>query len=240
MKKNLHFLKKNTGIILAMYLPLSLLCSCSKISNNINPSPQGALAVIDVSPDAPAFDFYFAATQVNTVPLVYGSGISYFQANAGEIAVGFYNQGTTTKVVGDTINLKANTSYTLFLTNLIAKHDLLYLTDTLNHPAANTATIRFVDVSPDAPAVDFAVRKGPVLATNRTYKTFTSFMTIQPGINDTLEIRQAGTSTVLASVPTVNITANEIYTVWLYGLANTSVAAQKLNAGAMINFNFNY
>jgi len=239
MKNPLQILKKHTGIIAAICLPV-ILASCNKITNNVNPSPIAALAVIDVSPDAPAFDFYFGSTQINTVPLVYGSGISYFQENAGEVALGFYNEGTTTKVVGDTINLKANTSNTLFLTNLIAKHDFLYLTDTLNQPATNIATIRFVDVSPDAPAVDFVIKGGAVLATNRTYKTYTSFMTITPKVNDTLEVLQSGTTTVLASVPTITITSNEIYTVWLYGLANTTVASEKLAAGAMTNFNFNY
>jgi hypothetical protein len=239
MENTLQIFKKHAGIIVAAFLPV-ILYSCTKITPNPNPSPQADLAVIAVSPDAPAFDFYFSTTQVNTAPLVYGSGISYFQANAGEVALGFYNQGTTTKVVTDTVNIKANTSNTLFLTNLIAKHDFLFLTDTLNQPAVGTATIRFVDVSPDAPAVDFAIRGGSVLATHRLYKTFTSFMTIQPKLSDTLEIRQSGTSTVLASIPTVTITSNEIYTVWLYGLANTTVAAQKLKAGAMVNFNFNY
>jgi len=65
-------------------------------------------------------------------------------------------------------------------------------------------------------------------------------MTITPKVNDTLEVLQSGTTTVLASVPTITITSNEIYTVWLYGLANTTVASEKLAAGAMTNFNFNY
>jgi len=99
-------------------------------------------------------------------------------------------------------------------------------------------SIRFVDLSPDAPAVDFVIRNGASLVTSKTYKSFSTFVPILVKSNDTLDVRQAGTTTVLASIPGISIQEGSVYTVWLEGLYNTTNASEKIGLNIMINANF--
>jgi hypothetical protein len=240
MKNPYQISKQSAGIITAAFLLSTIALSCTKTIQNTPQVPTAVMEVVDASPDAPLLDFYINGTQVNASTVGLGGGIAYFSVQAGKISATFNQTGTTQKLAADSLNLTANTSYTLFLANLIAKPDFILLKDTIVQPATGMCSLRFVDVSPDAPAVDLIIKKGAVLLTsNKSYKGYTSFLPLQQNVADTLEVVKTGTSTVLASAPGFDFMAGSVYNVTLYGLASQT-NSEKLALGIDQIFTFNF
>jgi hypothetical protein len=102
-----------------------------------------------------------------------------------------------------TINAAANTYHSVYLSGKAQQPEVLVTTDDLSRPAQGKAKIRFVHLSPDGTAVDFAGAKStiatrPILIGNRTYNTSSDFISIDEGFY-TFELRNAGTSTVITT-----------------------------------------
>lgn len=221
MKNVQQNLKRRAGIIGMVCLLAVSLSSCLKNNTNdtIVQQPVALLAVLDASPDAPSLDFYLDNNKVNNVPIQYGNGLDYFKAYTGKRAATFFASGTTTKIKTDTVTFKENTFYSLFLANVASKPDYLLTVDSLKNPVAGMATIRLVNVSPDAPALDLGIKGGTLIASNRTYKTYSSFIPVSGNLSYILEVRQAGTSNVLVTIPNTKYYPGAVYTVWVHGLA---------------------
>ncbi|HAD33406.1 MAG TPA: cell wall anchor protein, partial [Chitinophagaceae bacterium] len=95
------------------------------------------------------------------------------------------------------------------------------------------AHVRFVHLSPDAPAVDVAVTGGSVVFANKAFKTYTAFTPLDAGTYN-LEVRVAGTSTVALPLPGIALTAGKIYTVFAKGFLG-GTGAQALGAQIIVN-----
>ncbi len=188
---------------------------------NGNPytGPVAYLSVIDASPDAGSLDFYLDKNLANPYALTYGNGLAYINAYTGKRLASFYKAGTSTLVKKDSVTLNANGYYSLYLANLAATPDYLFLTDTIARPATNMASVRFVDVSTDAPAVDLGIKGGALITSNKKYKGYSSFIALKGDTTYTFEVRPKGTSTVLVSQSNIPIRTGSIYTIWLRGLA---------------------
>jgi hypothetical protein len=224
MKNVQQILKRRAGIIGMMCLLAAVFTSCIKDRNDYyavdpnNGAPAALVSVINASTDSPPLDFFLDNNQASNFPLRYGQTLDYIRAYTGKRYANFYNDNTGKKAFTDTITLKANVYYSLYVSNLIAKPDVMLLTDTVTKPASGMATIRLVNVGPDAPAVDLGIKGGAVLAANKAYKGFSSFVPVAANTAYTLEVRRAGTSTVLVSLSNITLRNGSVYTVWLHGL----------------------
>lgn len=222
---------------------LSMLCillsSCVKSTPDASSAltPTALLTVIQASPDEPPLSFYLNGDPVNQSPLDYGYGLDYFTAYAGGRTAYFYGQSMSL-ILQAQITLQPNNAYSLFLDNVATKPGTLLLTDTLNKPASGYAGVRFVDLSPDAPAVDLAVQGGPVMVSNRSFQGYSSFLPIAAKSNYTFQIRLAGKSTVLATLPDVAMTSGYVYTIVFEGLATPTNSTDKLNPILITNAEF--
>ncbi|MHB8206311.1 DUF4397 domain-containing protein [Mucilaginibacter sp.] len=216
-----------TGIACLMAV---LTSSCNKGSSTVGTS---TISVVAASPDAPSADLYINGNIVNATPLVYGSFISYISTTSGANRVRLNYTGTTTQMAKDTVNLASNKSYTFFFSNLIAKNDYLLVTDTVVAPPTGKASIRLVNMSPDAQGVDLVIG-GQVIVSNKSYKQVSSFKTINVSDNDTLKIVQTGTNNVLGVVNAVTVQSAVVYTVWLGGFAS-GINGYNLHAYLMRN-----
>ncbi len=213
-----------------------LLSSCLKQNKSDYPNPNlGLLTFIQASPDQPGVDLYLDANMVNAYPVNYANGINYFQVYTGSRKVNVYASGTQTRIASDTIAINANAAYSLFLANTTTKPELLFLTDSLAKPADGKATIRFINLSPDAPAVDLAIKGGDVIVANKAFKGYSPFLPVAGSSTYTFEVRQAGTSTVLATLSNVSINTGFVYTIWFHGLATPVSTTDKLTASLMNN-----
>lgn len=213
-----------------------LLTSCLKDKTQTYTPPAAFVQFIQASPGEQPLDLYLNSNKVNLLPISYGDGLDYFRAFSGTRIVNIYTHPGNSKIFSDTVNLKTDSIYSMFLINKATNPGLLLLPDSLTKPAAGKASIRFVNVSPDAPAVDLAIKDTTTaLVSNKAFKGYSPFFPIQAGKTYTFEVRQHGTNTVLATLTNVALNNNQIYTIWFHGLAVTTIDSDKLKADIITN-----
>jgi len=241
MKRSKYALKDLRGVTVTGLVVLCLLVSsCLKNSSAVNPPPSALITVIHASPNEPAMDFYLNGDRANASPLTYGTGIDYFSALAGQRTANFFNAGSFTPIVASApITLEQNMAYSLFLDSLAPKPGILLLEDTLVKPITGKAGVRFVDLSPDAPAVDLAIQGGTTITTNKSFKGHSSFTLVTGQSNFTFQVLKHSTSTVLASLTNVSLTNGYLYTVMLEGLNASTGGSDKLTIIMITNAYFN-
>ncbi|MFZ1710801.1 MAG: DUF4397 domain-containing protein [Anaerolineae bacterium] len=174
--------------------------------------------VVHASPDAPAVDVWVDGAKAFTnAPF---KGITqYAGLTAGEHKVQVVPTGQTEPaVISATLTLDNDKDYTVVAVGKLANIEPLVLVDNNSAPAAGKAHVRFVHASPDAPAVDIAVKGGPVIFSNVAFKGVGDYTPVDAGTYD-LEVRLAGTETVALSVPGVKLDDGSVYTVFAMGLA---------------------
>ncbi len=220
------------GLFAVCLLSLTL-SSCLKDHSTVPATPVALLSVIQDSPGQTPLDFTLDGMRVNANQIAYGGGLDYFRAYVGKRTAAFTRSGTGGTIFSDTLTLKQNFAYTLCLVGKSATPGFLVLTDAITQPASGSANLRFVNLSPDAPAVDLAVKDGAVLVANKGFKGFSDFAPIV-GKTYTFEIRQAGTNTVLTTLTNVSINSGYVYTIYLRGLAGATDAT-KLTADLITN-----
>jgi hypothetical protein len=221
-----------TTLALAAVAVFALSACSNDDSNPVAPAATGRVMAVHASPDAPAVDLLVDGS-------VAGSGLA-FPANTGYLSVGSGTRnlkvnvgGTATTVIDANLPVASGTSYTVFAADSVAKVAPVVLTDDLTTPAAGKAHVRFVHLSPNAPAVDVGLQGGGVLFADRAFKQFTPFTPVDAGTYD-LEVRLAGTGTVVLPLPGIALAPGRIYTVFARGFAG-GAGAQALGAQIIAN-----
>lgn len=235
--KNIKSTQRKAGIAGLLCLLAITFAGCLKNNNdgyyNSPQQPAALVSVLNTAPSTGAVDFVMEPNKVNINPIAYGDGLDYFPCYTGKRTFDFYNAGTQTVIKKDTITLRDQQYYSLYLIGSTTK-EILRLTDTVKRPAAGMVGIRLVNVSPDAGAVDLVIQGGATLATNKGYKGYSAFVPVQGNKAYVIEVRKAGTSTVLATLSSTNFHSDSIYTVWLQGLT-ASTDDNKLKTGLQQN-----
>lgn len=191
--------------------------------------------VIHASPDAPGVDVLVDNNKVNAAALVFPNNTAYLDVDAGIRNIKVNATGTSTSVINGDVTLVANKNYSVFAINRLANIEALILEDDLTTPASGKAHVRFVHLSPDAPAVDITTTTGTIVFGNRAFKSATAFTPLDAGAYN-LQVRVAGTSTVALTLPAITLEAGKIYTVFARGLL-TPPAGNTNTLGAQIIVN---
>jgi uncharacterized protein (UPF0264 family) len=189
-------------------------------------TPQAQVRVIHASPDAPAVDVYVDGVRA-IQNLAFGAATPFTALPAGSRSVKVYAAGADPAISSPVINadltLTANTYYSVFATGTLAEIAPLVTTDTLAPPASGQARVRVIHASPDAPAVDVAVQGGPVLFSNLAFRQVAEYIEVPAGTYN-LEVRLAGTPTVVLPVPNYLLEAGKTYSIAAIGLAGGTPA----------------
>ncbi|RDV15251.1 DUF4397 domain-containing protein [Pontibacter diazotrophicus] len=227
-------MKKWMKLLLLTVLPAVALVSCEDDDNDVVLNDANVM-VVHASPDAPGVDLLINDTKVNTAALTYPNNTDYLNVPSGTQNIKVNAAGTSTSVIEANLDLDPNAAYTIFAINTLDNIEALVLEDDLTAPAANMAHVRFVHLSPDAPAVDVAVQGGPVLFSNRSFESATAFTPVAVGTY-TLEVRPAGTMDVVLTVPDVELSNSGIYTIFAKGfLAPPAGNTNELGAEIIVN-----
>ncbi|HNS51584.1 MAG TPA: DUF4397 domain-containing protein [Anaerolineae bacterium] len=194
---------------------------------------KARVRVVHASPDAPAVDAWVNGTVVfSNAPF---KGITnYASLDPATYQVQVTPTGASTPIVIDaSLELAADTDYTVVAVGQLAGIEPLVLVDINATPAAGKAHVRFVHASPDAPAVDIAVKGGPILFSNVPFKGTGAYLPVDAGTYD-LEVRLAGTTTVALDVPGVKLDNQVVYTIFAMGLVGdgTLTAVPSVDAAA--------
>lgn len=197
-----------------LFISLVMLSSCKK-DEEVTKSYAKVL-VTHASPNAPGVDLLVDNSKQNTAALSFPSNTGYLQVEAGTRNIKVNVSGTSTTVINADLALSKDQNYSVFAIDSVSKISALVLTDDLTAPASGKAHVRFVHLSPNAPAVDVAVTGGAVVFGNKAFKDYTAFTPLDAGTYN-LEVRVAGTSTVALPLPGITLQAGKIYTVFAKG-----------------------
>ena len=194
------------------------------------------LMVVHASPDAPGVDLLLNDTIVGT-NLEFPNNTGYLGILSGTRNVKVNVTGTATTVIEADLPLDTETSYTVFAIDEVAEIAPLVLEDDLTPPAAGKAHVRFVHLSPDAPAVDIALQGGAVIFADVAFGESDDdglFTPLDAGTYD-LEVRVADTMTVVLPLPGITLEEGKIYTVFAKGFAAPEAGEEPLGAEIIVN-----
>lgn len=223
--------------ILSVTALCAFLVACDKDDDD-TAMANAKVMVIHASPNAPAVDVRInnnaALSNVS-----YPSNSNYNDVPSGATNLKVAPTGTTTYVIDANVNVEANKNYSVFAIDSVSKIKAAVVADDLTAPAAGKAHVRFFHFSPNAPAVDIAVTGGSAVFANRSFNdqatnpALANFTPLNAGSYN-LEVRLAGTNTVVLSLPGVALAEGKIYTVFAKGFVGGS-GSQALGAQVIVN-----
>jgi len=171
---------------------------------------------IHASPDAPAVDI-FVNGGLAIADLAFTGNSGYVGLAPDTYNVQVTPTGLLAPVVIDAdLDLEAGVDYTVAAVGLLDEIAPLVLVDD-NTLDDTVARIRFVHASPDAPAVDIALAGGAVLFGDVSFTEVGDYISVPGGSYD-LEVRLAGTETVVLPLPNIAVSVNTVYSVFATGL----------------------
>ena len=179
---------------------------------------DAAVNVVHASPDAPAVDVYVNGEPALT-GLAFGEFSGWVALPAGEHQIQVTAEGAAldTAVIDAMVTIEAGAAYHIAATGLLAEIAPQVYQTNLSMLMDETARIRVIHASPDAPGVDIAVTGGDVLIENLEFPNASDFLEVPAGSYD-LEVRPTGTEDVALALPGVALEAGMVYDVFATGL----------------------
>ncbi len=224
---------KNLVLALAVSITAFTFVGCDDEEDPMQPVPSNSSTmVIHASPDAPGVDILVDNTVAGT-NLTYLLNTPYLTLPSGTRNIKVNVTGTSTTVIEGNINFAKDKSYSIFAVDSVANIEPLVLEDNLAAPASGKVHVRFIHLSPDAPAVDITLADGTVVFGNVAFKGSTAFTPLDGG-NYNLQVRLAGTATVVLDLGSVTLPTGKILTVYARGFV-AGIGAQALGASVIEN-----
>lgn len=190
-------------------------------------SAQGnnaTIRVVHASPDAPAVDVYVDDKRTLSA-LTYKRVTSYMSLPAGRHTIKIYPtsaKGAGQPTLTQDVELNAGWDYTVAATGKLANIALRVYSDNLNLPGTGKANVRVYHLSPNAPAVNLAVKEGTTLARGLAFPNATDYLQVDAKTY-AIEVQSATDSKALL---TTNVTAasNSVNSIFAFGLVGETPA----------------
>lgn len=213
----LQKLKKKFLFVLSAITIFSLNACVKGEESSLNIS---SLSVIHASPGLPAIDFYYNGTRINGDSIIaYGDTIpnKFFNSGTASIVVKKYISSTT--YISTSIDLQSEKNHSFFVVGKPNEVTYLFTTDDLTAPASGKAKLRFINLSPDAPNLNFKINSSNLFG-SIAFKSYSEFSPVDPG-EQKISIQDSASGAILAE-QNLNIEAGKIYTVWAKGLISAT------------------
>ena len=211
--------------------------SCLKDDNHYSVQAAG-VALINASPGSPALDF-ISDNRPNLLeaPFAYDTVFSYNTAYPGYRLFGVTLHNSIHYLASEQFYLEPGVAYSLFVTDTAKDIKLVMLKDSLSHHDSSKATIRFANMSADAPALGLTISGGETATVipNTAYPKATKFQTVDPKTGYTLKLTDTESGSTLATKTGVNLEEGKIYTIWAKGFYEGTDPKTKLDIGLMVN-----
>jgi hypothetical protein len=190
-----------------------------------NDSGMAEVRAAHASPDAPNVDVSVDGSKVlGDVP--FGAISDYLKVPAGSRDIKVNVAGSTTSVISAKVDVTKDKGYSVFAINFVDTIKPLVLEDQRKTVFAGArGYIRFLHLSPDAPAVDVLVGGG-LRTSSVKYEQVVNYGEFSPG-EQVIGIALAGSTTPLVTT-TVNVEAGNFYTVAAIGSAAGKAGAKTL------------
>lgn len=209
--------QKIIGIVFVMVLVAALSTAAqAKQDNRLWPNVR----VIHASPDAPAVDVRVNdKLAVENAPF---TGVTDYlklsprtSYNIQVLPAG--EQGPV--VISAELRFNRVKDYTIIAAGNLAEIEPIVIEDRRFGLPLHKGLVRFVHLSPDAPAVDITLRDGTIVFGNVNFKEKQGYIPLRPGTYD-LQVRLAGTDTVVLDVHDVRIKRGTAYSIFALGMVS--------------------
>jgi len=204
-----------------------VLSGCLKSADIPQPTPAKTyVSIMHLAPTAPSLDVFFNDTKVSNTPFAPGNVTSAYNAvDKGAFSIKFKKADSDSVVAEvplaqyDSLNF-----YTIFIHNLQADGPAkaVRIKDDFSNLTSNKPYYRFFHASPNTGAVDLymdnvKIESGRMLADNTNYALLNEFLGTTSGYH-AIQVKLAGTETVIATINNVDLLTGNAYTFYLRGL----------------------
>lgn len=236
--------KRKTSILLwsvTVVSALSVLSSCIKSVDNLDPTPAKAyVSIMHLAPTAPSLDVFFNETKVSSNPFAPGNvTVAYNAIDKGAFPVTFKKASSDSIVASITFaQYDSLNFYTLFIYNQQANGPVraVRIKDDFSKLTTNKTFYRFFHASPNTDAVDLymdnvKIESSRVLADNTNSGLLNEFTGVSTGYHN-FQVKLAGTDTVIANLDNAELLAGNAYTFYLRGLTG-GLSSSQLSLGLL-------
>lgn len=185
------------------------------------------IRVLHASPNAPAVDIY-ANGNLIVSDLAYMESSPYIPVPSDNYSIMVFPTGQKTDpVVTTDIFIPPNTIFNVAAIGELPDISLYPIQEPTAAPNMGRACVRFVHLSPNAPAVDIKLADGTEVFTDVEFKDMTGYVCVPPGTY-TFTVTPTGTDDVVLTVPNIELSSNNAYTIYAIGLVGESPALEAL------------
>ncbi|SHK29721.1 DUF4397 domain-containing protein [Paramaledivibacter caminithermalis] len=193
------------------YMPMGLPRSCRRTTEN------SYVRLFHASPNAPAVDVYADGKPI-AENFSYGKLSRYLPVVPGNYNIKIYPTGSTTNPVLDTdLYIPQRSIFNAAVIGELPNISLYPIPEPYYAQKFGRPCIRFIHLSPNAPAVDIILSDGSKIFSNIGYKDITDYVCVPAGTY-TFEVRPTGSDDVVLTIPDVRLKSNSYYTIYAAGL----------------------
>lgn len=217
------FLKKNRLNKLIMTICFAALVvglsSClDDDDKGVQPIPVAYVSIYHASPDAPGVDVYVDERAVNRLEFTDYTGYLNFYTGNRRFKINPFN--ATNALVDTTLKFEDGAFYSMFIVNNLSNIETLAVRDTADTPESGKAKIRFINLSPDASALDVLVKDtDDPLFVEQGFKDPSAFVEIEAA-KTSLVLKANGGNEELVKVSDVDFRSGRFYTIIARGFVN--------------------
>ncbi|WP_316736585.1 DUF4397 domain-containing protein [Pedobacter aquatilis] len=233
MKTTLKNFSTTTKIILSLFAITLLFSACKKNWDDQSSITVAGIGFVHASPGTGSLDFIVDNQRANNLEFSYGKDLGYYGAYPGNRFFGIVKKDSTRYLSTLSSTLKSGVFYSAFVVDVLPSPKILVFEDDLKAPETDKAKVRFINLSPDAPALDLAISgQTAALFTAKAYKEATPFISIDPSDSYTFQIKEG--ANITATLPATKIEKGKIYTLWAKGL-KSKTDSTKFNLAILSN-----
>ncbi|CAN5136272.1 hypothetical protein BH09BAC3_BH09BAC3_31820 [soil metagenome] len=201
-------------------------CSLSDGTSNQQVTPVSLLSVYNANADADAdVNMSLNSVQVNTTAIAYKTFLEYFQLDPGDKIIKFTTASSGAMVIDTSFTILGFKAYSLFLTKKknSTKVVALFTKDEGTLVSKSNTLVRFINLSPDSPAVDVKfVGEPTVFASNVPFMQITAFTEIL-SLNQSVQIVRSSDGQLLTTATLSSTGAGSYQTIILSGYNSSPV-----------------
>lgn len=201
------------------YMPTMARGECWRVTD------KSYVRLFNASPNSPDIDVYVNG-KLMLQNFAYKNFSKYVAVPPDEYTIKIYPTGQTTNPILDTkLYIPQNTAFNVAIIGKYPDINLYPVPEPYTGQNFGRPCIRFINLAPDGPTVDVTLANGTKVFNNIGYKDIADYACIPSGTY-TFQVRPAGGNDIILTIPDIQLSSNNYYTIYLTGLAEGSPALE--------------
>lgn len=182
-------------------------------------------AFINASPNSQGLKFLSDGLTINSNPANYSHYFGYVPLESGTRQISVRSENAVLDTLS--LNMIQNKRYSIFAINDFENLELIAFPDDPTIPEAGKSTIRFIQLSPDAPDLKVSIEDQESLGIFN-YKQSSGFVQVNETLHKNMYLINAETQDTLVTKD-IELSNGKIYSIFSKGFVNTDNQSQKLD-----------